>query len=84
MSVGKFICIFDYSNMELLNGKITKVIESYRTTHSPLGNTYGYDVVEVAVNHNEVPVFNVGNTKYEACKVDKDRFVLALKPVNLF
>ena len=77
----KYVCKLEL-NQELLNGQITAVLDTYRTTHGPIDTICGYDVVEVSVVKGEMPLFKVGDMKYIGCKVENDKFISILCPIS--
>lgn len=67
---------------KLVNGEITNIIETYRTTFGPLNEECGYDIVEISVNKGEMPIFKIGNHKYAGLKPRKDNFISVFEPVE--
>lgn len=78
----KYVCKLELGNV-ILNGEITRIIESYRTTFGPTDEECGYDVVEVSVKKGEMPIFQIGDTKYIGSKPMKDSFFSVLVPIEV-
>ncbi|MCK9471264.1 MAG: hypothetical protein M0Q88_05885 [Bacilli bacterium] len=65
---------------ELVNGKITKIIDSYRDTQVLLDDIVGYDLVEIEVS--EKPIFRKKEQIYLGETIDNDNFISIYSPIE--